>query len=231
MLKLKKLLLDTGLVVDNQYLDEYVELIINNYDTIKIKNITQEHHSIPVFCYFSTASDLTTAAKRKKAVKIANSDLNNKRVHLVYSDHVKAHFLLMRCGKPYSFILSNANASMLMLDLIRPAVSEGIVANLETDENIQKAYEYWITTKVKPSDRTDYYKAVQANLALGTPATRRKVICVETGVIYNSIKEAEVANNLTKNRLNQVLTGRRKQTPGMTFEYYNETSGISEVTE
>lgn len=231
MLKLKKLLLDTNLVVDNQYLDEYVELIINNYDTIKIKNITQEHHSIPVFCYFPADSDLNSAAKRKEFVKIANNDSNNKRVHLTYSDHVKAHLLLMRCGKTYSFILSNANASMLMLDLIRPAISEGIVPDLETDENIQTAYEYWIATKIKPSDRTDYYKAVQANLALGTPATRRKVICIETGVIYDSIKEAEVANNLTKNRLNQVLTGRRKQTPGMTFEYYNETNEISEVSE
>ena len=231
MLKLKKLLLDTGFVEDNQYLDEYVELIINNYDTAKMKNITQEHHSIPVFCYFSNNPELTSAAKRKEAVKIADRDSNNKRVHLVYSDHIKAHLLLMRCGKSYNFILSNANACMLMLDLIQAAVSEGIVANLETDENIQKAYEYWIATKVKPSDRTDYYKAVQANLAMGTPSTKRKVICVETGVVYNSIKEAEAANNLTKNRLNQVLTGRRKQTPGMTFEYYNETAEISEVSE
>ena len=229
MLKLKRLLLDTGLVVDNQYLDEYVELIINNYDSIKIKNNTQMHHSIPVFCY-AEDFELTSADKRKEATKIANADINNKRVHLSYSEHIKAHILLAKCGNTYKFILNNANACTLMLDLIRAALNDGIVSDLESDENIQKAYEYCMLKKVKPTDRQNYYEVVKTNLSLGTPSTKRKVICVETGVIYESIKEAELANNLTKNRLNQVLTGRRKQTPGMTFKYYCENNEISEDT-
>lgn len=230
MLKLKKLLLDTDLVVDNQYLDDYVELIINNYDSVKVKNVTQEHHSIPVFSYV-TNSELTQAAKRKEATKIANADPLNKRVHLTYSDHIKAHLLLMRCGKSYSFILSNANACTLMLNLLHVALDNKIVTDLESDLNLQKAYEYWCSVKTKPTDKPDFYKTVQANLATGTPSMRRRVICLETGTIYESIKAAELANNITKNRLNQILTGRRRQIPGMTFEYYTETSGISEVIE
>lgn len=219
MLKLKKLLLDTGLVIDNQYLDEYIELILNNYSSAKIKNITQEHHSIPVCCYVVEEAGLSWAAKRKKAVKIAEADPNNKRVHLTYSDHIKAHLLLTRCGKSYKFIFSNANACTLMLKVLHVAIDKEIVPNLDSDENIQKAYEYWLSIKVKPNDRPDFYKAIKANFSLGTPAKKRRVRCIETGIIYNSLKEAEDANNLTRYRLNQILTGRRKQIPGMTFEY------------
>ena len=76
MLKLKKLLLDTDLVINNQYLDEYVELIINNYDSVKIKNTTQIHHSIPVFCY--AADDINSSAlKRKEAIKLASTKAKN----------------------------------------------------------------------------------------------------------------------------------------------------------
>lgn len=237
MLKLKKLLLDTGLVIDNQYLDEYVELIINNYDSIKIKNNTQEHHSIPVFCYSLTEvnkyqmADLDSAERRRAATKLANADKNNKRVHLDYANHIKAHLLLSRCGKSYKFILSNANACVLMLNLLHVALENKVVPDLDSDKHIQIAYEYWCNTKVKPTERPDFYKATTANLKLGACATRRKVKCLETGLIYESIREAEIANSLSKNRLNLILTGRRKQIPGLTFEYYNETSEISEVSE
>lgn len=237
MLKLKKLLLDTGLVIDNQYLDEYVELIINNFDSIKVKNTTQEHHSIPVFCYSLDETgkyqmtDLDSAERRRAATKLANADKNNKRVHLTYADHIKAHLLLSRCGKSYRFILSNANACVLMLNLLHTALENKVVPDLDSDVHIQAAYEHWCVTKTKPTDRSDFYKAATANLRLGTCATRRKVKCLETGLIYDSIREAEIDNSLSKNRLNLILTGRRKQIPGMTFEYYNETSGISEVIE
>lgn len=239
MLKLKKLLLDTNLVIDNQYLDEYVELIINNFDSKKIKNVTQEHHSIPVFCYtldrINNYSNTTTipAERRKEALKIANADPNNKRVHLTYSDHVKAHALLARCGGTYKVILSNANACILMLNLLHVAVDHNIVSDLNSDENIQTAYEYWassIKPRPDPKDNPEYYKTVLNNLKCSRGITNKKIRCIETGVIYNSLREAEDLNGLTRHRLNQILTGRRKQIPGMTFEYYNETSEISEVT-
>lgn len=234
MLEIKKILLDTTFFDDNQYLDEYVELIVNNFNTTRTAGVTQEHHIIPIFCYGT--DDVSTrvggyhtseASKRRRDLtKLANADPNNKRVHLKFSDHLKAHILLTKCGKSYSFILQNANACTLMLNLIRKAVDQNIVSDLNSDDNIQKAYNYIIEIKRKPKDDPEFYKKVLKNLKRG--GADKKVRCLETNVIYNSLKEAEDANHLTRYRLNQILTGRRKQIPGMTFEYYNETSEISE---
>lgn len=229
MLKMKQILLNTDLVIDNQYLDEYVELVLNNLDSVKIKGTTQEHHAIPVSSYLPK-DDISSITKHKKGassrnkefVKIANADPNNKRIHLNYADHIRAHLLLTRCGKSYDFILENINACMLMLSLLSPAIENQIVTDLESDSNILAAYSYVLETRPNPKDDSVHYQAIKNNFSLGTLAVKRKVRCIETGVIYDSIREAEIANNLTKNRLNQVLTGRRKQTPGLTFEYYEE---------
>lgn len=233
MLKLKENLLATGFFLDNNYLDEYVELILNNLNTVKSIGVTQEHHIIPIFCYsiensqprkYSSESN----KRRRELLKVANADPINKRIQLSYADHVKAHMLMTKCGKSYSFTLSNANACILMLNLVHVALDHNIVTDLESDSNIQKAYVYFNSIKTKPKDNLKYYQASVKNLKQG--GADRKVRCLETGIIYSTIKEAEDANGLTRYRLNQILTGRRKQIPGMTFEYYNETSGISEVS-
>jgi len=235
MLFIKELLLKTDLVIDNQYLDEYVELMLNNLDTSKKKDVTQEHHMIPVAAYLPKDVSKTikytrgASSRDKDAVKIANADPNNKRVQLNYADHIKAHLLLTRCGKSYNFILENINACVLLLNLLNPAIENQIVSDLDTTDNILAAYLYVQSTRPNPKDNPKQYQAIKNNFSLGALAVQRKVRCKETGIIYNSIREAEIANNLTKNRLNQILTGRRKQISGMTFEYYNETSGISEV--
>lgn len=225
MLEIKRALLATELIEDNQYLDEYVELIVNNLDTSKTRCTTQEHHIIPIFCYNTEDSAVrvggyhtSEASKRRRDLtRLANTDPNNRRVHLKFSDHLKAHILLAKCGKSYSFILQNANACMLMLNLVRKALDHNIVSDLNSDANIQKAYNYAMDTKRKPKDDQEFYQKAVKNLRRG--GAERKVRCLETGVVYDSIKEAEDANNLTRYRLNQILTGRRKQIPGMTFEY------------
>jgi hypothetical protein len=224
MLEIKRALLATGLVEDNQYLDEYVELVINNLDTPKTKGATQEHHIIPVFCYATDDTNIRVGKfssesnkRRRELLKLANADSTNKRLQLNFSDHIKAHILLTKCGKSYPFILNNANACVLMLNLARKAVDDNIVQDLSSDENIQKAYSYVSATKTKPTDNEEYYQKSINNLKRG--GAERKVRCIETGTVYDSIKDAEDANNLTRYRLNQILTGRRKQIPGLTFEY------------
>lgn len=229
MLEIKKALLNTGFVEDNQYLDEYVELVVNNLTTTKVKGVTQEHHIIPIFCYAPESINSTDRVgrysytaesnkRRRELLKLADMDPHNKRLHLNYSDHIKAHILLTKCGKTYNFILSNANSSLLMLNFLKVAVNHQVVSDLDSDSNIQKAYNYYITCiKTKPKDNPEYYKKTLKNLKRG--GADRKVRCIETGIVYNTIKEAEDANGLTRHRLNQILTGRRKQIPGMTFEY------------
>ena len=58
---LKNYLLNTTLFTDNDFLENYCELIINNLDNKKIKNITQVHHILP-----------------KSYFKVVHKEVNNK---------------------------------------------------------------------------------------------------------------------------------------------------------
>ena len=223
-MKLKDILLKYNFI-DNAYLDEYVELILNNLGTKLKKGCTQKHHVVPVSCYFNETLDFTS--HRIEALQIAANDENNFIVNLSFTDHLAAHILLCKCSNNIAQIISNAKACELMLRTLLPALEAGIVSNLLNSGDQQKAYEYIRTnTPTSPSSFKPRKKYVDPT----TGTTSRKVRCIETGVIYNSLKDAEIANGLAKSRLNSILAGYRKQIPGLTFEYYNETSEISEVT-
>ena len=228
MLKLKETLLAHGFK-DNSYLDEYVELMLNSYGMPSKVGCTQKHHVIPVSCYNKTIFD--TTLQRKEALRLANSDTNNYKVNLSYPDHIKAHQLLCQCSPTIVQKIHNTTAYTLMLSTLLPAVVAGIVQDLETPEEQQLAYEY--IRSITPQS-SGSFKKKEGDFSI--PAKQKhkancKVRCVETGIVYNSLREAEIANNLSKSRLNSILAGYRKQIPGMTFEYYDETSEISEVSE
>lgn len=227
MLKIKEVLL-TYDFIDNQYLDEYIELILNNYGTPLKKGCTQKHHVIPVSCYFKDSFDFTS--HRKEALQLASNDPNNYQVNLDYAAHLKAHYLLCRCSHNIIQIIHNAKACELMLRILHPAVEAGIVSDLKTPENQQAAYEYIRSITPRSSGSFKPREGTYCKSTKSKHGANCKVRCIETGVVYNSIKEAEIANNLAKSRLNTILAGYRKQIPGMTFEYYNETSEISEVS-
>ena len=224
-MKLKETLLKYDFI-DNAYLDEYVELMLNNLGTKLKKGCTQKHHVVPVSCYFNEILDF--ASHRIEALQLAANDENNFIVNLSFADHLAAHTLLCKCSNNIAQIISNAKACELMLRTLRPALEAGVVSNLLNPADQQKAYEYIrVNTPVSPGS----FKPRKKHVDPTTGTTRRKVRCIETGVIYNSLKEAEIANGLAKSRLNSILTGHRKQIPGITFEYYNETPEISEVSE
>ena len=77
ILALKDKLINSGLCIDNQYLDLYTNIIVNNLNTPRIKFKTEKHHIVPKF-YF-------------KYMKMAcdNSELNI--INLYNTDHIKAH--------------------------------------------------------------------------------------------------------------------------------------------
>lgn len=228
MLKIKETLLSRGFI-DNQWLDEYITLILNNYGTNKKCGCTQKHHAIPVSSYFQNTLDFKS--HRKEALEKANIDPENYVVNLKYADHVKAHELLCRCASSLAQIISNAKACELMLRILQPAIEANVVQSLETSEEIQTAYEYIRKNTEQSSGSFKYrqskkeqtvFRSEKDKIIYQTPSNK-KVRCVETGVVYCSLKEAEIANNLSKGRLNTILAGYRKQIPGLTFEYYNET--------
>ena len=225
MLKLKEVLLSRGFK-DNSYLDDYVELILNNHNVTAKTGITQKHHVIPVSSYNNTITD--TTSQRAALLRVANADEENYKVNLYYPDHIKAHWLLCQCSPNIVQKVHNINAYTLMLRTLLPAVTAGVVQDIETVEDQQTAYEYVRTNTPQTSGSFKPREGFYSIPPRKRHKANTKIRCIETGVIYDSMRAAELANGLAKSRLNSILTGHRKQIPGMTFEYYDETPEVSE---
>ena len=60
------------------------------------------------------------------------------------------------------------------------------------------------------------------NTGLAHIWNKKKVICLETDVVFNSASEAEKSMNLCANKVSAVCRGNRKSTGGYTFMYYDE---------
>lgn len=111
---MKQTLLNTGIFIDNKYLDSYVKLISKQH---KIKGYAEWHHVIPV-SYYALVNNLQVSKDRHKAEALANADKNNKLVLLSYADHCKAHWLLSKCLVA-EYAKSSVSAFLKMLDCVR----------------------------------------------------------------------------------------------------------------
>ena len=98
MLKLKQILLNYNLCIDNEWLQKYVDLIFNNIETKRVKYETQKHHFIPIY-YYKWLNNDNLNKKRKELEKISSTDKNNFIVNLKYTDHILAHYYLALCAK------------------------------------------------------------------------------------------------------------------------------------
>ena len=98
--ELKQKLLGTNYFIDNNYLEDYCNLIIINLDRSKEKYKTESHHILPQ-CYF----------------KLINQSVNNSKenkVNLYYSDHLLVHYYLALCTiKNLKYRLSIAFSHLL----------------------------------------------------------------------------------------------------------------------
>lgn len=93
---LKEQLLRIGLVKDNEFLNKYVDLIYTNKNRTMEKFSTQGHHIIPR--YF------------KKIIGDETIEAKENLVNLLFSDHLLAHYYLMKCSSTTEYELANANA-------------------------------------------------------------------------------------------------------------------------
>lgn len=75
--KIKEKLLKTNCFEDNEYLNKYCELIINNLSTKKEKHKTNSHHILQR-SYF-------------KYIKEQTDDSFNNKVNLTHYNHILAH--------------------------------------------------------------------------------------------------------------------------------------------
>lgn len=89
---LKKLLIELSFL-DNAALSAYVNLYESNIDRSKEKFKTQCHHIIPV-CHYKAKHRCNTYNEAKR---YADADINNPRIHMLYADHILAHYYLVQC--------------------------------------------------------------------------------------------------------------------------------------
>ena len=100
--QLKRVLLDTNIFIDNDFLDKYVELIVSNANTKKVIGKTQSHHIIPKY-YFKFNN-----------LKVDNS--NSNRVNLYYKDHLTAHYFMAKCSIDKECVGRNALSIKYLLN-------------------------------------------------------------------------------------------------------------------
>ncbi len=119
-MNIKSSLLETGLFIDNEYLDKYVELIVSNKNTPKISNVTFSHHIIPVYVY------------KLLCQPVDNTRLN--RVNLSYTNHMLAHFYLAKCASTNEGFYANACALFYIFPKLPTQDSELIEKMIPIEE-------------------------------------------------------------------------------------------------
>lgn len=139
--ELKIRLLNLNIFEDNDYLNDYCNLIYNNIKNSKQRYKTQSHHFIPS-CYYKNLYNIKGKDYRKKSDEYAKNDPNNFLVNLYFSDHVLAHYYLALCSTDVRFKAQMTTA------IQRMGLTDDDLSKL-FDEQFQKNYEQlkWIAGK------------------------------------------------------------------------------------
>lgn len=99
---LKEELLKLNFVVDNEYLDKYVELVETNRNTKREKFKTQKHHIIPK-CI-------------SKIIQYQDENSKHNIVNLTHENHLYAHWLLYKIASTENYKYRLGNAIIEMAD-------------------------------------------------------------------------------------------------------------------
>lgn len=99
--ELKYKLLETGLFIDNNYLDKYVQHVLTQNQLVHVNYQSEKHHIIPR-CYF---------VELHKPVDNSSENI----VDLMRSDHCIAHVLLSLCAKSSRLQQANYTAAYYTL--------------------------------------------------------------------------------------------------------------------
>ena len=159
-MRLKEKLLSLDLVVDNEYLDKYCELIESNRDTKREKFKTQRHHIIPRYYY------------KYNKLEVDNSKENI--VNLLYKDHILAHYYLCMCS------ISDYYAYMNYISVYR-IVNEDVKDNilfkdvLSNLEEYQKIYEYGKELSLKYNPMFNEEQKIKHDYIMRSEEVRNKI--------------------------------------------------------
>lgn len=126
-------------------------------------------------------------------------DLNTKEVYFIN------HFNTMSNG----YNLTSGGNNELPSNDTKEKISRSLKGRKQTKEHIEKVRLARVGQKL-----TDQARINQLN-----SRKRKKIICIQTLIIYNSISEAAKLLDINKGNLSNVLNGRRKTLSGLSFRY------------
>ena len=143
-MNLKEALLSFDGVIDNEYLDQYIELV-NSTFSFSDTDYTEKHHVIPAACYRELKEVCMPETQYRR--EIVDADTRNYYVTLLFKDHCKAHWLLFNCTSGY-LRGSNATAFINMtgkLDKLMSGLSDSEYGQLQHQRNFVKENSdfYW----------------------------------------------------------------------------------------
>lgn len=189
---LESKLLETGDFRAGEALTKYCKLIKANQDTALSVGQTQSHHILPRAWY-----------------KLHNKKLDNSKanlVNLLISDHAKAHLFLFQAAINPEVRSQNAAAVRCMCNLFSEELIDEY-ADVLNQVNLE-------VSKTKS-------KALAERRAAGLNERRRAVVCIETGQVFSTVKEAQETTGLW---IKPVLSGQKESVGGFHFKYYTEES-------
>ena len=127
---IKEYLLNTGIVIDNSYLDQYCELVSSNKDTPYETHRTQCHHIIPRYYFQHVDPNLENSASNK--------------INLLYKDHILAHYYLALCSSNSKYIANNVAAVYKMSNAPQTIFEDGTpVEFFQSLDKYQEVYEVY----------------------------------------------------------------------------------------
>ena len=127
--EIKENLLTTGIVKENEYLDKYCNLIVENAKTKYQVHKTQSHHIIPkYYCKVHCPSLI--------------KDRTNK-VNLLYKDHILAHYYLALCSANKTLVTKNVSALFKMTNVPQTEFEGSPIEFIENLDKYQELYEMY----------------------------------------------------------------------------------------
>lgn len=102
----KETFLKTGIVIDNEYFEKYINLIERNELTKQEKGKTHCHHIIPKYCFASST-----------CINDLEQESEENKVNLLYKDHVLAHYYLSLCSSTNRYKINNIYALKYLLGI------------------------------------------------------------------------------------------------------------------
>ncbi len=186
--------------VDRSVLDTYEQLYIQQFRDcgIPIFNIQSGGKN----CKYTEESNLENSKKRKQYFK-DNPDAAKKqsqRIILRYINNPEARINNSNAQKKYN---TNPEAIELKRKLGK------------------QYYENNPQVAIKHSEfMKEYFKSESGKLCVERKS--KKVVCIETGIIYCSGKESARQLNLSQGNIHLVCSGKRNSTNGLTFKFHTD---------